>query len=104
MFIYACLIMCDFIIPLPGGGWSDGTGPVLPMPGGGWSWPDGYALPLPGGGWTGEGFDRLPGLNPVTPWGLNPQPRHPGSDGPHRWAPSPWLDPDAVTPWPYAPR
>jgi hypothetical protein len=100
--ILLSILASDFVVPLPGGGWYTGDNWVQPLPGGAWAWRDGYALPLPGGGWNGYGFDRIPGLNPVNPWGLQPQPKYPGCDGqPRRWQADVWPVTPPVTPWPY---
>lgn len=96
----------DFVIPLPRGGWATGDSFIMPTPGGGWAWDGGFAAPLPGGGYGGYGFDRLPGFSPVAPWGLEPQPRYPGCDGPPRRLPrqiDPWAG-DTIIPFPYRDR
>lgn len=92
----------DFVIPLPRGGWATGDSFVMPVPGGGWAWDGGYAAPLPGGGYGGYGFDRLPGMNPVAPWGFGEGPRYPGCDGPpvRRWGIEPWPG-NGIVPYPY---
>lgn len=94
----------DFVIPLPRGGWATGDSFIMPTPGGGWAWEGGFAAPLPGGGYGGYGFDRLPGFSPVAPWGLDPQPRYPGCDGPpKRRGFDPWAG-DTIIPFPYRKR
>jgi len=91
----------DFLIPMPGGSWATGGSFVMPVPGGGWAWPGGYAAPIPGwdGAWTGHGWDRLPGFSPVSPWGLEIQPRRPGPE-PRVILPAP-RSPAPEGAWPY---